>query len=82
MFSMPGSQKKRRRAVVILHTDFDREGRSGVLEAKSFATELLKSQRELIKIAAESQRPDIVDKIRDHVGKLTVLVRNIPEDLL
>ena len=83
MCFMPGNEKKEtRRAVLIIHPDFDQPGKAGILEAKNFADQLAESQRQLIKQAAATQPPDVVDSIRAHVGQVQVLVRNIPKELV
>lgn len=82
MLFMPGSLKTTRRAVVIIHPDFDKNGKAGIQEAKQFADQLIAAQRQLLKTAAESQPPDVVDAMRAHVGQLQVLVRNLPEDVI
>lgn len=82
MCCMPGNgQKKTRRAVVIIHPDFEQPGKQGIIEAKNFAEQLINSHRELIKTAAESQPPHVVDSIRAHVGAIHVIVRNLDEDI-
>ena len=82
MRSMPGRTQKKRRAVIILHPDFEQDGKAGILEAKQFAEELIKSQRDLVKMAAESQPSAVVDRIREHTARIQVIVRNIPEEVI
>jgi len=77
---MHGKSSKRR-AVVILHPDFDAPGKDGIIQAKEFAEKLVQSQRELV-AAAQNQKPDIAAQIRAYVGNLQVIVRNLPEEVL
>lgn len=82
MFAMTGNENGKRRAVVILHPDFDKPGRDGIQTAADFAKELADSQRAFVMEAAKTQKKEVIDALKKHVGELIIIVRSIPDELL
>jgi hypothetical protein len=71
-----------KRAVIVLHPDFNLPGADGVTQAKAFAEQLLASQSEFLSEIQKHQTPDVVRQIRNYQKNLRVVVRKIPAEIL
>lgn len=76
---MPGNK---RRAVLILHPDFDQDGKPGILAAKEFAEQFLDSQDDLLKAVRANQSSNVALALERHIKRMRVIVRKIDEDIL
>ena len=68
---------------MIFHPDFDKPGRDGIQEAKEFALQLIEGQKQMIAMAEQSgEKPENIEKVKRHTKAFSVVVRNIPKDLI
>lgn len=79
---MTGNENGTRRAVIILHPDFDEPGKTGVKTAADFARDFTESQKAFVLEASKGKGKEVREVLQKQAGQFIVIVRSLPNDLL